>query len=95
MRRPDRDELRAEIRGLLDTPARVAGVKSEIVATIQERHGESAALGPLGFTERAGSCLHEPRDTSNLAQNLRPCGNFLSGRSRTRTWDLFLIREAL
>jgi len=27
------------------------------------------------------------------AGKLVPCRNFLSGRSRTRTWDLFLIRE--
>jgi hypothetical protein len=28
-------------------------------------------------------------------QNPAICGAFLGGRSRTRTWDLFLIREAL
>ncbi len=27
------------------------------------------------------------------AGKLVPCRNFLSGRSRTRTWDLFLIRD--
>lgn len=54
MRRPDRDQLRAEIRGLLETPAGPAVAKSETVATIHERRGASAAPSPLSLAEKAG-----------------------------------------
>ena len=61
----------------------------------------SRALGPEGASSgyRGEMVLHaEPEESGGAAQGTRKprrSGAFPGGRSRTRTWDLFLIREAL
>jgi hypothetical protein len=50
-----------------------------------------SASGPM----RIRATVPRRRTPSPMAQKLPVCRRILSGRSRIRTWDLFLIREAL
>ena len=52
----------------------------------------------VGHPRAPGPIQRPPQPSRRLASDApmpRICGAFGSGRSRTRTWDLFLIREAL